>query len=360
MTLQRPQSVVVELLRILVVVFGAGVGLQIARSISSDPDQPVLGLFTAPMLGVIIGAGLGYSLGGALSRRVVGALDRGDQALGGITPEELVSGSIGALVGAALVALVVWPVFLITSPLIALSIFGFAVILAGAFGFTVAQRRRSAVLETIGSRAGVSVGTRARQGRLIDSSVAIDGRIVDVVKAGFGSGPLVVCQPVLDELQQLADASDERRRAKGRRGLDTLEQLRRLPGTDVTVIPDEAPTTAEVDAKLVQIALGRSLALLTVDSGLAKVAAISGVQVQNLHALSEALRPPITVGDETSLGLIREGKEAGQAVGYLDDGTMVVVEQSRDLIGSDVTVEVTSVLTTSNGRMAFARRKDLA
>ena len=90
------------------------------------------------------------------------------------------------------------------------------------------------------------------------------------------------------------------------------------------------------------------------------MAAISGVQVQNLHALSEVLRPPITVGDETSLGLIREGKEAGQAVGYLDDGTMVVVDQSRDLIGSDVTVEVTSVLTTSNGRMAFARRKDLA
>ncbi|MFN8126502.1 MAG: hypothetical protein U0R64_08370 [Candidatus Nanopelagicales bacterium] len=360
MSLQRPTSWVVEILRVLVIIFGAAVGLQIARSLTTSPDAPVLGLLTAPMIGVIVGAGLGYSLGGALSRRLVGALDRGEQALGGITPEELVSGSIGALVGAALVALVIWPVFLVTSPLIALSLFAFAVILAAAFGFTVAQRRRSAVLETIGSRAGVAVGTRARQGRLIDSSAAIDGRIIEVVKAGFGGGSFVVCQPVLDELQQLADASDQRRREKGRRGLDTLEELRRLPGVDVTVIGDEAPDVSEVDAKLVTIARERSLALLTVDSGLAKVAAITGVQVQNLHTLSLALRPPISVGDLTTLSLIREGKEVGQAVGYLDDGTMVVVDRGSELIGNDVTVEVTSILMTSNGRMAFARRQDAA
>lgn len=349
---------VVEVLRLIVVVFGAAVGLQVGESLTTTPDVPILGLFTAPMVGLIVGAGLGYSLGGMLARRAVGALDRGEQALGGITPEEVVSGAIGALVGAALVALVVWPIFLVLTPVIALCIFAFAVILAAAFGFTVAQRRRSEVLNTIGSRAGVATPARVRSGRLIDSSVAIDGRIVDVVKAGFASGPMVVCQPVLDELQTMADSPDQRHRDKGRRGLATLEELRRLPRVEVTVIADEAPDSGTVDAKLVQIARTRQLALLTSDSGLAKVAEITGIQVQNLHTLSLAMRPPIVVGDVTALSLIREGKEAGQAVGYLDDGTMVVVDKARAAIGSDVTVEVTSVLTTSNGRLAFARLRD--
>lgn len=204
----------------------------------------------------------------------------------------------------------------------------------------------------------MAVSPRPASARLIDTSVAIDGRIIDVVKAGFSHGRVVVCQPVLDELQQLADAEDPRRRDKGRRGLATLEQLRRLPGVEVVVISDEAPQAHDVDGKLVQIALGRSLALLTLDYGLAKVASVSGVQVQNLHALSLALRPPISVGDVTTLRLIREGKEPGQAVGYLDDGTMIVVERARRLIGQEANVEVTSVLTTSNGRMAFARCKE--
>lgn len=353
---QPRSSLVAEILRVVIVVFGAAVGLQVAQSLTTS-TEPVLGVLTAPMVGVIVGAGLGYSLGGVIARRLVGALDRGEQALGGVTAEELVSGAVGALLAAALVALVTWPVFLVTTPLIALSIFAFAVILAGAFGFTVAQRRRAAVLDTISAHTGLTSGPSAAKGSLIDSSVAIDGRILDVARTGFLVVPVVVAQPVLDELQALADAPDERRRHKGRRGLATLDELRHLPSVTVMVVPDDAPQVAEVDAKLVIIAQQRGLALLTNDSALAKVAAISAVPVQNLHALSLALRPPIAVGDATPVALLREGKEAGQAVGFLDDGTMLVVEQARDAIGSTVTVEVTSVLTTSNGRMAFARRQ---
>jgi uncharacterized protein YacL len=352
----RANGFVAEVLRVLVVIFGAALGLQTARAIAPDSDQQVLGLLTPPMIGVVVGAGLGFSLGGILTRFLVRALDRSDRALEGITPEEFVAGAIGAVVGAVLAAIVSWPVFLVTSPLIALSIFAFLVILAAAFGFTVAQRRREAVLDAAGRRAGVSRPTRAANPtRLLDTSVAIDGRIVDVAKAGFALGRIVVCQPVLDELQQLADSSDDTRRARGRRGLETLEELRRMPGVEVGVIPDEAPDVPEVDAKLVQIALGHGYALLTQDTGLAKVAAISGVQVQNLHALSLALRPPVSIGDSLNLRLIREGKEAGQGVGYLDDGTMVVVDRASRRLGEDVSVEVTSVLMTSNGRMAFGR-----
>ncbi len=352
----KKNGLVVEILRLLVVIFGGAIGFQIANSIADDPSTEVLGIFTAPTLGLIIGAGLGYSLGGALARYLVQALDRGDRALDGITPEELVSGTIGAVVGSALAAIVVWPIFLVTEPLVGLTVFAFLVILAGAFGFTVAQRRREAVLSVAGAKTGVKADGRQRNPvRLLDTSVAIDGRIVDVAKAGFGLGRIVVCQPVLDELQQLADTSEETRRAKGRRGLDTLEVLRRTAGIELQVIPDEVPEVTDIDAKLVQLALRNDYALLTTDTGLARVAQVSGVQVQNLHALSIALRPPVTVGDTMPVRLIREGKEAGQGVGYLDDGTMVVVEDSHAKIGGDVNVEVTSVLMTSNGRMAFAR-----
>jgi uncharacterized protein YacL len=164
-----------------------------------------------------------------------------------------------------------------------------------------------------------------------------------------------VCRPVLDELQGLADAGDDLRRARGRRGLELLETLRREPGVEVEVVDDEAPGVPEVDAKLVRIALDRNVALLTLDTNLAKAAALAGVRVLNLHALALALRPPVQAGDEVSVLLIKAGRDAGQAVGYLDDGTMVVAERSRERIGSEAQVLVTSVLTTANGRMVFAR-----
>jgi uncharacterized protein YacL len=354
---QSPQrtSLVAEFLRLVIVVFGAGVGYQLAIATSPNPDEPILGLLTPTLLGIVVGAGLGYSLGGVFARYLVKSLDRGERLLDGITPEELVAGVIGGSVAAIVVAIVAWPVFILLSPLVATSIFVFLVVLAAAFGFTVGRHRRSAVIGPVGGRAGVTVSKRANTARLIDTSVAIDGRIVDVVRAGFGHGRIVVCQPVLDELQQLSDSSDDRRRAKGRRGLETLERLRHEAGLDLVVVPDSATQVAEVDAKLIRLAMDQDLALLTLDTGLAKVAAVSGVDVQDLHALARALRPPVQAGDAMTLRLLREGQETGQAVGYLDDGTMVVVEKASSRLGETVEVEATSVLTTSNGRMVFAK-----
>jgi uncharacterized protein YacL len=191
--------------------------------------------------------------------------------------------------------------------------------------------------------------------RVLDSSVAIDGRIVDVARAGFLHGRMLVPSPVLAELQGLADAGDDTRRAKGRRGLEVLDVLRREPGIDVEVLDEEVPGVPEVDAKLVRICLDRPAALLTLDTNLARAASLAGVRVLNLHALALALRPPVGAGDEVTVLLSKPGKESGQAVGYLDDGTMVVVEQARSSVGRDMSVRVTSVLTTANGRMVFAR-----
>jgi uncharacterized protein YacL len=166
--------------------------------------------------------------------------------------------------------------------------------------------------------------------------------------------------PVLAELQGLADAGDDLRRSRGRRGLEVLEALRREPGVEVEVIGDEAVEVPDVDAKLVRMALDRGAALLTLDTNLAKSAALAGVRVMNLHALALAVRPPVTAGDEVSVLLTKAGKEPGQAVGYLDDGTMVVVERARDRVGHEALVHVTSVLTTANGRMVFAKPLTLA
>jgi uncharacterized protein YacL len=137
-----------------------------------------------------------------------------------------------------------------------------------------------------------------------------------------------------------------------------LDVLRREPGIEVEVLDDEVPGVPEVDAKLVRICLDRDAALLTLDTNLARAASLAGVRVMNLHALALALRPPVGAGDEVTVLLIKPGKEAGQAVGYLDDGTMVVVERARGSIGREARVRVTSVLTTANGRMVFAKPTD--
>lgn len=351
-------TVIVEVLRIIIVLFGGAFGFQVVALATADDPEPVLGSLSASMLGLIVGAGLGYSLGGILARLLVRAIDESDSALDNVTPEELVAGVVGALAGALLATVVGWPIFLLVDPVIAATIFLLWVVVAAAFGYRVARHRGTAVLGAVGSKTSIGNAAIPPAARLIDSSVAIDGRIVDVVKAGFALGRIVVCQPVLEELQTLADAADERRRNKGVRGLQTLEELKRQPGIDLLVVEDHAPDLDDVDAKLVMIAQEQDLTLLTNDAPLARIAHISGVPVQNLNRLAVALRPPVTAGDTLDVGLIREGKEHGQAVGYLDDGTMVVADNCVDYIGQTVRVSVASVLTTSNGRMLFVRKEE--
>ena len=254
------------------------------------------------------------------------------------------------LVGAG----VAWPAFFLREAYLAFPLFGFVVVVLGYLGFQLGMSRRDSVLGLLGTGRSGPVAATALP-RVLDTSVAIDGRVLDIVRAGFLHGEVLVPAPVLAELQGLADAGDDTRRAKGRRGLETLEALRREPGVDLSVLDLDVPAVHEVDAKLVRICLDRGTALLTLDTVLARAASLAGVQVLNLHALALALRPPVAAGDDVPVLLLKPGKEPGQAVGHLDDGSMVVVERARDRIGSEVAVRVTSVLTTANGRMVFGR-----
>jgi uncharacterized protein YacL len=345
---------VIELLRLFVVVFFAGLGYQIA--VVTDPEELRLGPLDAVGAGVLLGAAVGYVLGGVVARLTVRSVASAEHTLRQRSIEQVLSGMIGAALGVLLAAAVTWPLLLIGSQVVMLPLFGFVIVTVALLGYRVGVARRHDLLALFGAQAGLSASASVRGGeRVLDSSVAIDGRIVDVVTAGFLGGTFLVPQPVLDELQGLADAGDDLRRAKGRRGLEALDALRRHRDVDLEVIPDGAREVPEVDAKLVRICLDRQGTLVTLDTNLAKAASLAGVSVMNLHALALALRPPVTAGDVVRVSLIKAGKEAGQAVGYLDDGTMVVAERSRERIGQDVPVVVTSVLTTANGRMVFGR-----
>jgi uncharacterized protein YacL len=346
---------VLEGLRFLVVVFFAGAGYQVGSGVSSSTK--LLGALNGTAVGVILGSGLGYVLGGILGRTTASSAESVRTRLHDTSAEELVAGALGTVGGVLLGAGVAWPVFFLNQPFLAFPLFAFVCVTLGYVGFLVGASKRDGVLAMFGNSAGLAPRVTAASAlpRVIDTSVAIDGRVLDVVRAGFLHGKVLVPTPVLAELQGFADAGDDTRRAKGRRGLEVLEALKREPGVDVEVLDADVPAVPEVDGKLVRICLDSGAALLTLDTNLAKAAGLAGVQVLNLHALALALRPPVAAGEDVAVLLLKPGKENGQAIGYLDDGSMVVVEHARDRIGGEESVQVTSVVTTANGRLVFGR-----
>ncbi len=190
---------------------------------------------------------------------------------------------------------------------------------------------------------------------LLDTSVIIDGRIVDICKTSFLGGKIIIPKFVLRELQQIADSTDPIKRQRGRRGLEILNIIQNESGMDITIHEQDFTETSEVDAKLVLLAKLLEAKILTVDFNLNRVASIQGIKVLNINELANALKPVVFPGEEMHIKLIKEGKEHNQAIGYLDDGTMVVVEDARRNIGQDVKVAVTSVLQTQAGRMIFTK-----
>lgn len=190
---------------------------------------------------------------------------------------------------------------------------------------------------------------------LLDTSVIIDGRITDIFKTRFLSGKIIIPKFVLRELQQIADSTDPIKRQRGRRGLEILNTVQKESGLDITINEEDFAETKEVDAKLVKLAKLLGAKILTVDFNLNRVATIQGIRVLNINELANALKSLVFPGEEMQIKLIKEGKEHNQAVGYLDDGTMVVVEDARRLIGQEVRVAVTSVLQTQAGRMVFTK-----
>lgn len=190
---------------------------------------------------------------------------------------------------------------------------------------------------------------------VVDTSAIIDGRIQDVLKTRFLEGKFVIPRFVLKELQQIADSTDPIKRQRGRRGLEILNAIRKEAAISIQINEEEFPEVREVDAKIVKLAQLLEGKVLTVDYNLNHVASLQGIKVLNINELANSLKPVVFPGEQMHIKLLKEGKEYNQAVGYLDDGTMVVVEEARKMLGQDVKVVVTSVLQTPAGRMIFTK-----
>ena len=263
--------------------------------------------------------------------------------------------SVGLLVSLGVLALFSQPHRSLTIVLI-LS-FGYVGMMAGYYLSTT-----STLSGLLGiNRAGRSNESGAVQAtsnlKILDTSVIIDGRILEICQTKFIEGTLVIPRFVLNELQRIADSTDSLRRNKGRRGFDILRALQNNPAIIVQITEEDVPHLSEVDAKLVHLAQERDATIVTNDLNLNKVAELQSVKVLNINELSNAVRPVVIAGEVIQVFLLKEGKEPNQGVGYLDDGTMVIVEDGKPYIGKTLNVEVTQMLRTSAGQMIFTRIK---
>jgi uncharacterized protein YacL len=279
-----------------------------------------------------------------------------------LSTAEFVTAVAGLLIGLLMGLLLGLPLSAFPDPLGTWLPLGVSLFLGlGMLGLTVAKREDLLIAaEAIGIvRRPVPEAERARSAGdphiVVDTSAIIDGRIAEIVESGFIYGTLVVPKFVLDELQHIADSSDTLRRNRGRRGLEILAKMQKDSPTPIEIVDEPLPEIAEVDAKLVALARVRSKAILTNDYNLNRVAELQGIRVMNVNSLANAVKPAVLPGEELRVRVIQEGKEAGQGVGFLDDGTMIVVEGGVRYIDKDLDVSVTRVLQTVAGRMIFAQ-----
>ncbi len=210
----------------------------------------------------------------------------------------------------------------------------------------------------IGAKPAADVPLPQNNNKILDTSVIIDGRVADLCETGFMEGTFLVPQFILQELQHIADSSDSLKRARGRRGLDVLNKIQKMVDVDVRIIEDDFAHVKDVDSKIVVLAKKIGAKVITNDLNLNKVAELQGVRVLNINELCNALKPIVLPGETIRVFVLKEGKEAGQGVAYLDDGTMIVVDNAKRCIGRNVDVVVTSVLQTTAGRMIFTRLKE--
>lgn len=354
-------------LRVATAVLGMMVGLVLAITVMDDGLGASVRLTLAQDLGIVLmgvaGCGLvGYGVTPVLARAArafTGSVEGYARRIGG---QDFLLGALGALVGLGAGDLM-------SSPLSQIPVVGHILptitsVTLGYVGVVLAVRKRDDIWTLLARarpprEAGAmapSAPPRSRP-KILDTSVIIDGRILDVCRTGFIEGELVVPGFVLEELRHIADSADVLKRNRGRRGLDILNRIQKELSMPVTVYERDVGPGLEVDSKLLRLAMLLGGQVLTNDYNLNKVAELQGVAVLNLNELANAVKPVVLPGEDMTVHVIKDGKETGQGVAYLDDGTMIVVDGGKKYIGETVGVLVTSVLQTAAGRMIFAKPK---
>jgi uncharacterized protein YacL len=344
------KSVFVEIIRLLIVLLFTAGGYGVAAQ------------YEIPLVGATFGAAVGYVCGGILGRflrKMLGVVEAESTRL---SAGEILAGSIGALVMGLLGALVgVTAIGLLPDPW-GWPVFGLIVWMSVHLGFRIAWKKSAEMLSIAGLSERSLSGLNAsptRDSVLIDTSVLIDGRLLRLAQTGFLHRNLLVPCFVLDELQGLADSRDPKVRRKGRIGLESLEAIQRDTRLCVHVSEEEIPEIEAVDAKLVALATRLSVNLLTNDEALSRVAEIRGVHCMSLDRLAKSLSAVRTPGEIVHVTVLREGQEKSEGVGFLEDGSMVVVSDAGELVGENLKVRITGSATTARGRIFFASLVDL-
>ena len=333
-------------------------GYQIAERVrlsSYAPDLGQAGKIGWLVLFTLIGFALGWIAGAVLAGLIRRGLSRVDETLARATGAEVVVAIGGVLVGVAIATLV--SIALADIPYVGAYLPLPLYLLAGYFTAYVAAKKHVEILRLLGVRGAFDVLPGLTSAKVLDSSAIIDGRILDIVKTGFVEGELLVPRFVVEELQRLADSADAEKRVRGRRGLDFVRRLQNSSGA-VRIDDTDYADIEAVDAKLVRLADESGSQIVTTDYTLDKVAEIQGVKVLNVNDLANSVKPAVLPGEVIEVKIQREGREQDQGVGYLEDGTMIVVESAATLVGSRVKAQVTSVLQSASGKMIFSRVVD--
>ena len=302
------------------------------------------------LLFIFLGAGIGFVIGGVAGRMTLRAVSGMERELRRTPAPQLAGGVVGLVIGLVIGVLLMVPLLFLPGPAAWPSIV-FIYMVVGSLGFSLGSAKYEDIFGLVGMKPRASVAVRGDL-HVIDTSALIDGRVADLVATGFVGGTILLHDGVLKELQAISDSSDPKRRSRGRRGLDILVELQKAPTVQFQLV--EEAGVMDVDAALVRLARERGASLITVDHNLAKVAEALRVPVAQINSLASKFRVPYTAGDEITVRLVKEGREHAQAVGYLDDGTMVVVEKGGEHIGTQVEVTVKNVIQTTTGRMVFA------
>ena len=347
--MQRPSSSH-QLSRVLLSLLGAGLGWLLADwLIAREVLMGAVNLGYLTLLGLLIG----YLLSPPLARHAERLWDKVRLRLGSVAPDAVLAAGIGATL--ALIITVLLNSLLERVP-------GFTwywsmlltIVLVVSSGWFFVVNRRFFTSRAVFSSPPPEGGLRPK---IIDTSAIIDGRIVEVIESHFMDGPLLIPALVLGELQHIADSDDPLRRRRGRRGLTLLDRLVQQRKIKTEVIADN-PEAPEVDDKLIKLCLERGADLITTDYNLNRIAALQGIRVLNVNHLANAIKAAFLPGERLSLYVVKAGREPGQGLSYLEDGTMVVIEEAENLVGKTVDVVVTSNLQTTMGRMIFAKRSN--
>ena len=363
-----------RIIQLVITLIGAVLGiviLNVVNAASSFIDQRGIIFILANVLAGLVGGIIFYLIANSVTDKIIKSYSKFEGQISDIPANNLIIGTIGAILGIIIATLISRPltslqlpyvgnfVFVLLSILlyIGLGYLGWRVAVRNADDFQNLFKRTSEGREEKRAFRKEIIKNQASP-KILDTSVIIDGRIVDIIETGFIEGDLIVSEFVLEELQHIADSPDDLKRERGRRGLDIVKTIKKSKKVNFKITDADYPDIKEVDSKLLKLAIDMDGKIFTNDYNLNKVADVQGIPVLNINDLANALKPVVIPGEHMKIEVIKEGKGKNQGVGYLDDGTMVVVEDGDKFIDQTINAIVTSVLQTSAGRMIFVKSEE--